>query len=562
MTPRPVASAMVAASSGLVVDLAAGTGRLLEAHLSAHPDCRAVGVEKHPGLAVAAGVGILAARAASGEDVGAKSDRIYCGDGLCADGPWCRHEGSAAAVALNPPYLGEKGNRQLFDELRDRHDHLAGRFGARIDLAYLFVHRGLDFLGERGRLALLTPEYWLTATGASGLRADLGERTSPQAMVRLPTLRLFDDAPGHHSLLSLYERKPGGGEEAVGGETERPTCCEFAEPPEEWSGLLRALADEGADALDRESVSLVARPDTEGFGAEPWTPFVERSAVEWGERLRETGTPLEDLLQDRQGFVSGADRVTARRLGQLDDPPDTLSKGDPVFLWRNDELTDRMRRLRGLVVRPLLRGSRIVENSVRLAPPREDFVLYLDGELDGGRGEVVEHMEPLEPALARRREVRRGRMPWYRLHWPRSRREQTGMKLVVPRRAEHPTFTLDLSASAVSSDCTYLVAPEGTRRPLRYLLTLMLLLNGASTDRYLRRFGKRKGELLEFYSEPLRSLPLPVERTDGELTWVASPLADRVSSRISEKVDRALRRIRSAADAGRSLVELGERRSS
>ncbi|MFB6374655.1 MAG: hypothetical protein ABEN55_16395, partial [Bradymonadaceae bacterium] len=226
-----------------------------------------------------------------------------------------------------------------------------------------------------------------------------------------------------------------------------------------------------------------------------------------------------ELLEDRQGFVSGADRVTDHRLAQLDEVPDDLEAGDPVFVWENGELTDAMRRLEGLVVRPLLRGSDLEADEVRITPSDSPVALYLDDDLGGGQDWVVDHMRPLRPALETRREVRQDAMPWYRLHWPRSRRDQTQPKLVVPRRAKQPCFALDLSASVVSSDCTYLLAPASVKRPVRYLHTLMLVLNQPYVEHYLRHFGKRKGQLLEFYSEPLRSLPMPLELRWGELEW-------------------------------------------
>jgi adenine-specific DNA-methyltransferase len=99
-------------------------------------------------------------------------------------------------------------------------------------------------------------------------------------------------------------------------------------------------------------------------------------------------------------------------------------------------------------------------------------------------------------------------MPWYRLHWPRRREEMVGPKLVVPRRAQEPRFCLDLSGSAISSDCTYLVAPPEVEEPVEYLIRLMLALNSPWVSKWLESNGKRKGKMFEFYSTPLRSLPV------------------------------------------------------
>lgn len=537
MTPRRLARGLVSSEvvggEPIVVDLAAGTGELLLAAIEANPEATVVGVERTAPLAIAAAIRL---RAAVGRETSTQSGpaaRLFVGDGLATDGAWCEWEGRADAVLANPPYVGEKGNRERFGELRDEHPHLEEWFGPRVDLAYLFVHRALDYLRVGGELSLLTPEYWLAATGADRLREDLARRAAPKAFVKVSGMRPFRDAPGHHSMLSLFERVEEGAEPTV----RTAVACEFSEEPTEWEGLLARVAD-GEDGTAGPSVAVAAQRRVEAFGAGTWSPFVDADTASWGRVRRERGTPLGELVEDRQGFVSGADRVTARRLGQLDEAPDALRAGDPAFVWRREELTDAMRRLRGLVVRPLLRGSELVANAVRVEPPEEMVVLYIDDELAEDQEWVVEHLRPLKPALERRREVRRGSMPWYRLHWPRDRAEQTFPKLVVPRRAPEPQFMLDLSASAVSSDCTYLVAPEGTARPVRYLLMIMHLLNHPSTDRYLRNFGKQKGDLLEFYSEPLRKLPLPVEVDDGHIrideNLAGGELAEEIPSRVND----------------------------
>jgi len=538
MTPSDVARGLAAPVAGVdrpvVLDPAAGTGQLLVAALRTNAAARVVGIEREWSLAVVAAAR-LAAERGRGRSRAPVADRIHVEDGLAADGAPGRWDGRADAVLLNPPYVGEKGNRELFDDLRETHPHLRELLGPRCDLGYLFIHRALTLLAPGGQLALLSPAYWLSATGASDLRADLTERARPRGFLRVPSERLFADAPGHHSLLNVFERTGEAGAERAeqlglwnsdresgeaadaGDDARIAVACTLDQMPRDWSSLVVGMVLEG-ESMPTVEGDVVRRPASE-FDAGVWSPFARVETAEWGRRLRRLGTPLSELLEDRQGFVSGADRVTDHRLAQLDEVPEDLETGDPVFVWETGELTEAMERLEGLVVRPLLRGSDLQPDTVRVAPPDTQVALYLDDELGDDQGWVVDHMRALRPALETRREVRRNAMPWYRLHWPRSRREQTEPKLVVPRRAKSPRFVLDLSASVVSSDCTYLLAPASARRPIRYLLTLMLVLNQPYVERFLRHFGKRKGELLEFYSEPLRSLPMPLELRWGELEW-------------------------------------------
>jgi adenine-specific DNA-methyltransferase len=448
-TPQTVALRMAdlvdEKATGHAIDLSCGDGALLEAVIETRPQLSVVGVEREAVLAVAAAARVVRARGGAEE-----GDRIIWGDGLER-----RPElGEAAAVLGNPPYVREKGNRELFRQVRTEHPDLDRYFDARIDLHYLFIHRGLDMLRAGGQLVYLTSEYWLAATGARKLRDDIRKRSVVEVLERLGE-GVFDSAPGHHSLILGTRRAADPGDQPAG---------------------IRA--------------------------GEPWTPFASGARLE--------GPPLEEFLEDHQGFVSGADRATKSVRKKLDRE---VPHGAPVFIWRRDEIPRNERHL----FRPLVRRSDCRANRVFLEPLEREFVLWADGTEDAltaCRIEVL--LEPFRAALESRREVRKGTMPWYRIWWPRDVRDYARPKLIVPRRSTTAACSLDLSGSHVSSDCTFMTAKDG-EDAIPTLLTAMLVLNNESTVRHLRQFGKTKGDVIEFYSEPLQRLPLAVERVDGQV---------------------------------------------
>ena len=511
LTPTDVARGLAEGygeSNGeYAVDLSAGAGTLLSAVIERHPRLGVVGVEQRVELAVAAAINVAAARQRS-EQVDHPDDAIHIGDGLARDERWSHLENTAALVVGNPPYVREKGNRELFERLRVAHPHLEEHFEPRMDLQYLFFHRSADLLAPGGRLAFLTTSYWLSATHACSVRADLSRRLVPRALIRVESDALFADAPGHQSLISVFERAEASSALAH--------AVSVSRTPGAWSELVaQTLAGENTCGE-----SIYTHPGR-AFEAGPWSPFTDRGTRQWAVRWRKRGTPVSELLVDRQGFVSGADRFSSRHPKRYPDGADVPTVGQPIFLFDRDECPKVLGAMEGTVVRPLLRASRLAPNEVVLVPAEDELALYVDGPVSGANEALLEeHLGQFRPVLERRREVRTGSMPWYRLHWPRRRCEQTGPKLVVPRRAPAPCFALDLSASCVSSDCTYLRAAHRTERPLEYLVTLMVALNSRPVERYVRNFGKTKGTQLEFYSEPLRTLPLPLSWRGGRLEWV------------------------------------------
>ncbi|QDG54341.1 hypothetical protein FIV42_27425 [Persicimonas caeni] len=530
LTPMPLADALAAtveADAGeAVVDLSAGAGTLLTAVVRRHPHVRAIGVEKNPLLALAAALNLVAERRKSGQGE-ALEDRIFVGDGLARDPRWSEFEGRAAAVVGNPPYVREKGNRALFEELRSRHEHLAAFFGPRMDLLYLFFHRSASFVRPGGRLAMLTTAYWLTATNASRVRRDMTQRLRPQVLIRVESTGVFSDAPGQHSLLSVFG--------APGEAPARLRALSLEDEPADWSALVEALLSEQCETPQ------VREQPSHRLGADRWTPFADAATDRWARRLEEQGTPLSSLLVDRQGFVSGADRFSGRHPKRYAPGAPVPDKGEPIFLFERGAVPAELAQLGPTVVRPLVRAGNLEPNGVIITPPSQEFALYIHGEVGAAAEAVLEtHLGRFRPVLEHRREVRTGSMPWYRIHWPRDRAEQTGPKLVVPRRAPSPRFALDLSASAISSDCTYLIPPDEVDEPLRYLVTLMVVLNSDLIARYLRNYGKSKGRQLEFYSEPLRTLPLPLRLADGSLEIIEKLVDSDTRLRWSELIDARL----------------------
>lgn len=413
------------AGSGWVVDPAAGAGALLVAAAQCGHDVW--GIEADLVAAVAAAIMLRPYEVRS---------HMVWGDGLDPS-----HWPTAVkAVLANPPYVGEKGRKTFFRELRTRFSDLEPAFAPRSDLAYAFWLRSL--LSGAQQTVFLVSEYWMWADSAAGLRREMAERLPVKHLIRLGGGR-FESAPGHHSMLVVNERHGGA-----------------------------AVFCEAQANFDRETIAK--------------QPSVDWTVDERGAEVRGTvvsGHPLVDLLVDHQGFVSGLDRGITGGF---------LTSG-PVL---------------GLHTRPVLRASACVRNRIFLKLPDSPHVVWVDGPLEHAHEHALEAW--FGPAgrerLEQRREVQNGRMAWYRLHWPRRRADMTGPKLVVPRRAPAPAFCLDVSGAAVSSDCTYLVAPTEVAEPVSYLIAMMLLLNSSEVEAQLQASGKRKGQMFEFYATPLQRL--------------------------------------------------------
>ena len=130
-----------------VIDPACGQGALLAAVRRRLPDARLVGYDIDPD----------AIETARRSLPGAQLD---VGDALVVA------RGQFDLVIMNPPYVGEKGNKALFDGVRALGEPWVGRCAPRMDYLYFFLHLGLDLLRPGGAMVALTTAYWPAATSA------------------------------------------------------------------------------------------------------------------------------------------------------------------------------------------------------------------------------------------------------------------------------------------------------------------------------------------------------------------------------------------------------------
>ena len=120
------------------------------------------------------------------------------------DAKWMFGLEEFSVVIANPPYLGEKGHKEIFGELKE--GSLGTFYAKNMDLFYFFFHQAINLVSEKGIVAFITTNYFPTATGAETLRNDLKNRTTPVEFINFNELKIFDAAPGQHNMVTILEK--------------------------------------------------------------------------------------------------------------------------------------------------------------------------------------------------------------------------------------------------------------------------------------------------------------------------------------------------------------------
>ena len=118
-------------------------------------------------------------------------------------------QGGFDIVIANPPYIGEKGHKDIFQPVKL--DAYLGKFYlGKMDYFYFFFHFAFNALKKGGIGTFITTNYYLTALGAKKLRQDIKERMNIEILLNLGELKLFENAPGQHNMISSFSKGGDG----------------------------------------------------------------------------------------------------------------------------------------------------------------------------------------------------------------------------------------------------------------------------------------------------------------------------------------------------------------
>lgn len=359
----------------------------------------------------------------------------------------------------NPPYLGERGNKAIFDQYRT-HPNLQEYYVGKMDLFYFFLHQGMEWLSDQGCLCQITTHYFTTADGAWKLRQALKDHMA------LTYLRYASGALGFSDVKQLSFLSLTGIKTSNKGIDAQIQVIEGSQCSTSTRLQKRLYDDKGQLSISTLMVTdiLQAALDSTFF------------------------RPLEMWMDVNQGVVTGMDRSK-----------DKPSK--PVFVFEEDELPEYFDHV---LFKPFVKNSMIKAFTTRQDRPM--WLMYTDGTAIIHYPQALAHLTTYKDKLSQRREILSGQKPWYALQWGRDAQRFERPKIIVPQRAYKNQFAYVAEPLYGSADVYYIGHDHASETLLKGLCTY---LNSPFVYAWLMQYGKRKGLLLELYATPLKAIPVP-----------------------------------------------------
>ena len=184
----------------------------------------------------------------------------------------CKTNKKYNAIIGNPPYLGEKNNREIFDKIRQ------SPFGekyyeGRMDYLYFFIEKGIDLLSKDGILSYITTNYWLRADYAKILRKKIKEETS-FVYIKNYNKSVFKNVHGQHNIVFTLSKKKKEEFRVEDGD--------------------EIFMSDNKLVFDRNNKIVLAPKE---------------KLLYFGKIIEKSNYYLEDILNINQGIVSGCDKA-------------------------------------------------------------------------------------------------------------------------------------------------------------------------------------------------------------------------------------------------------------
>ncbi len=410
-------------------------------------------------------------------------------------------------VIANPPYIGEKKNRDTFLAIKDSLIYKKYYLG-KMDFYYFFFHLAIELLSPNGILTFITTNYYTTADGAKLLRKHFFSSTSLIKLINFNEYTVFESAKGQHDMITILKKgivKNHKTEQIVFTSDVYSNLSDFNE-------IIYRLSKK---STWQDKSNLYDSLKEENY----YIRFAnENKAIDT--LLRKLGkySRLTNYARVNQGIISGADKFTNSHIKKY--PKIYAKKGDGIFVHKRGKL--EIFDLNPNLIKPFYKNSDIGKWFVKNEYKYEIF--YPNNKYKISKA-FHEYIMKFKTLLESRREFENGSRPFYELHWGRDQDIFESTKIIAPQRSKTNIFAINNGSFYGSADIYFITSKENIKFKPYFLLGV---LNSKLVLFWLKNKGKKKGEMLELLRTPLLEIPIPE---------VSTVLENKISDLVLELVN-------------------------
>ncbi|MFS0518889.1 Eco57I restriction-modification methylase domain-containing protein [Nostoc sp. UIC 10607] len=438
-----------------------------------------------------------------------------------------QQRGGFDIVIGNPPYVGQKGNKEIFEEIRQGS---LGRFYRRgMDLLYFFFHLALDISKNHGYISYITTNYFLTADGAELMRKDLASRSAIIKLINFNELKIFDSAKGQHNIITIIQKNNEKDQNKF-------TKAKVIEALPKGNVDSKILADVFTEKKSKCSSYNVVSQDDLYEGEKFYIRLTSKLNLETNSSPNDilnlikekSNYLLGSLCNINPGVQSGADKVSQKHIEQ--GLINLKFKGCGIYTLSQKELENlQLLDTEIDIIKPFFKNSDIDKYFTN--QNREKFLIYVTRDINIDNYPNIEKHFNFFKQIIQSRNANRGEMQaalklgkWWVLRVAtKSIDKFSGEKIVCPNRSYTNTFGYNEIEWFAASDVFFITAKPTEKVNLKFILAL---LNSRLYYCWLFYKGKRKGNALELIYAPLSEIPIYIPESISQQTIIK--LVDKI----------------------------------
>lgn len=422
-----------------------------------------------------------------------------------------QNKGGFDVVIANPPYIGEKNNKIIFHQVK--HTHFGKMFyQRRMDYFYFFIAKGIMNLKHGGHICFITTNYWITATGGQKyLRPYLKNNSVICSFVDFGEYKIFEAAQGQHNCIFVMMKD--GVDDAT-----HPFVIRVADAAQAREYELDKIIDNemtinGVEKYYAQSQHDLYDPETFNINF-----CNNESATLINKILKNSDTSLGSICDVSGGVSTSADKVRQSNIKHFSTNEINrkgIALGDGIFVLSKDELdnlalpTDERE-----FIKPYYKSSEI-ERYVASNEANKYLIyaVHSNAHLIKKTKVLYKHFVKYKPILEARSQdielataMKKGH--WFVMTNGRPRINFDVQKIVCPYRAMDNIFAFNNKPWYAGRDVYFLINMKIDT------MFLLGLLNSRLMRFWLEHKGKKKGNIFEFYPEPLRMIPICYKNND------------------------------------------------
>ena len=380
-------------------------------------------------------------------------------------------------VIGNPPYFKMEGRREEQNYFKATTPEI---YRGKNDVYYYFLVKGINILKDNGILGFIVERYFFEATYADKLRKIITDCTSIKIIIDFGDVKIFPDAGNHTCIILLKKGKSENNLTKIVKVKKGMICddSQFFNTNEILMNHILKYIDE----LNYEDEYVeIFNLEQNNLGMEQWilTSEINQRLLN---KIKDNSCNLNELCEIEQGQKSGLNEA---------------------FKVTDKEITDY--KLERDLLKKLIKNSDIKRYQINW---EGNYLIYTSDYTEIEKyPNISNYFNSFKDKLMKRAEVNENKYSWFRLQRPR-RQELFDVteKIVVPYRAPENRFAYDsYQCYNDGGDIRVIVPRKNISVDLKYILGL---LNSKIINYYYKSIGRPKGDVFEYFVEPLSKIPI------------------------------------------------------